>query len=261
MRPWILAILILAFSSPRPAVAQDLVPAYSSGAGESLIPKKSLSLSYGFEADFASQYVWRGLALSQGPVLQPSLWLTVGGFSFSIWGNFVLDDAPNQGQLSEVDFTLGYGRRYRRFFFNALLYFYLFPHESFPATGEGSLVMGFSLGAFKLYSNQNSDFIANPGGYYGIFGLSYERKLHPLLSLKTASEFGWANAAFNRSNFGVSKFAANLVNWALEFQWNVKSPFYLRPYVEVDVLLDSELRASVAHPTIVSGGLGLGFQF
>lgn len=261
MRPWILAILLLAFFSPRPAAAQDLVPVYSGGNGDNAIPKKSTNLSLGFEMDFASQYVWRGIALSQGPVLQPSLWLTVGGASFSVWGNYVLDDEPNQGQLNEVDFTLSYGRSFRRFFFNALLYFYLFPHQDVPATGEGSLVLGVSWGPIKLFTNQNSDFIANPGGYFGYFGISYEKALHPKFTMKTTAEFGWANAAFNQSNFKISKFALNLVDWELEFQWLVKSPLYLRPYMEVDVLIDSELRASVSQPTIVSGGLGVGFQF
>jgi hypothetical protein len=259
MRLWILQLLLLAALCPRTVAAQDLVPVYSGGTGDNAIPKKDEGFSLGFEADFASQYVWRGIALSQGPVLQPSLWLTLGGATFSAWGNFVLNDEPNQGQLNEVDFTLGYGRHVRRFFFNALLYFYLFPHQAVPATAEGSLVLGLTFGPVKVYTNQNSDFIANPGGYFGFFGLSYEKRIHPVLSMKTSAEFGWANGSFNRSNFGISKFAANLFDWELEFQWLVKSPFYLRPYLEVDVLLDSDLRRSVADPNIVSGGLG--FQF
>jgi len=246
---------------PQVALAQDPNPVYSSGSGETAIPGKNKGLNLGFELDFASQYVWRGIALSQGPVLQPSLWTTYRGFTFSIWGNFVLNDEPNQGQLNEVDFTLGYGRRSRHFFFNALMYFYLFPHQDVPATGEGSAVFGFEWASVRVYTNQNSDFIANPGSYFGIFGVSYEKKFHPKLTMKTTAELGWANGSFNQANFGVSKFAANLIDWELEFQWKLRSPFYLRPYLEVDVLLDSELRRSVAHPNIVSGGLGVGFQF
>src|SRR5918996_4671142 len=129
MRLWILQLLLLAALCPRTVAAQDLVPVYSGGTGDNAIPKKDEGFSLGFEADFASQYVWRGIALSQGPVLQPSLWLTLGGATFWAWGTFVLNDEPNQGQLNEVDFTFGYGRDVRRFFFNALLYFYLFPHQ------------------------------------------------------------------------------------------------------------------------------------
>ena len=40
-------------------------------------------LSFGAELDGNSRYVWRGLALSSGPVLQPSAWVSLAGFTLT----------------------------------------------------------------------------------------------------------------------------------------------------------------------------------
>ena len=38
-------------------------------------------LSYGGEVDFVSRYVWRGLPFSDGPALEPSVWVSLLGVS------------------------------------------------------------------------------------------------------------------------------------------------------------------------------------
>src|SRR5262245_1281042 len=46
--------------------------------------------TYGAEMDFNSRYVWRGLLLGNGPVAQPSAWISAYGFTFIGWGNVAL---------------------------------------------------------------------------------------------------------------------------------------------------------------------------
>ncbi|HKX11903.1 MAG TPA: hypothetical protein VJP40_02030, partial [bacterium] len=242
--------------------AEDTTPVYSGETGDKLIPDdESDGLGWGLEADFVSQYVWRGIALSEGPVLQPSLWLSYQGAIFSVWGNYVLNDEANQGQLNEVDFTFTYSRRHKHFFFGTLLYFYLYPNQDTPATAEASAILGLEWGDWKVFTAQHVDVIATPGAYFGVFGTSYERELNAKLSLKTVAGFGWADSSFNQANFDVSKFAANLFAWKLELHWLVKDPLYLRSHMKVSVLLDEALRDSVDDPTIISGGLAVGVEF
>jgi len=142
-----------------------------------------------------------------------------------------------------------------------LLDFYLFPHQDTPATAEGQAILGLELGDWKVFTAQAVDVIATPGAYFGAFGVSYEKTFNDKFSLKTVTGFAWADSSYNRVNFGVSSFAANLFSWKLELNWTIKDPLYLRPHMGVDVLLDQDLRQSVAEPTLISGGLGIGAEF
>ncbi|HKY64179.1 MAG TPA: hypothetical protein VJR29_12260 [bacterium] len=262
MRNGLALLLILSLLAPGVGRAEEAAPVYSGETGDKLIPaEEGEGVAWGLEADFVSQYVWRGIALSEGPVLQPSGWLSYQGAIFSVWGNFVLNDEANQGRLNEVDFTLGYGRRFRDFFVGTLFLFYLYPHQDVAATGEGSVILGFQRGPFTVFTAQLFDMIAAPGAYFGVAGGAFEWELHEKLSMKASAGFAWANAAFNEANFEVSKFAANLFVGNLEFTWTVKGPLYLRPHVKVSVLLDEGLRSSVDEATLINGGLAVGVEF
>ena len=46
-----------------------------------------------FSTAFASRYVWRGQTLSKGFVAQPTVGITLGGFSANLWSNVDLDTA------------------------------------------------------------------------------------------------------------------------------------------------------------------------
>lgn len=66
--------------------------------------------------DILSQYLWRGMAYSQGSaVLQPSLTASWKGFSLNVWGNLDTDakfqNNPSKGvKWTETDLTFSYTR-------------------------------------------------------------------------------------------------------------------------------------------------------
>lgn len=64
--------------------------------------EKENKVSFDLGADLVSSYVWRG-AYQTSAAIQPSMGLTVGGFSLSAWGS-----VPFSGTAKEVDFTVGY---------------------------------------------------------------------------------------------------------------------------------------------------------
>ena len=39
--------------------------------------KEYSNITYGAEIDFASQYIWRGIELSDGVVLEPAVWIKI----------------------------------------------------------------------------------------------------------------------------------------------------------------------------------------
>lgn len=259
-----LMFLVLAFGIFLNAQLYATEPnaSFSGENAERLIPAEAgEDFEFGVEADFVSQYVWRGIALSDGPVLQPSMWFSAYGATFTVWGNFVLNDEANQGQLNEIDFNLGYVYQHKNFFIGSLFLFYLYPHQDVAATGEGSVILGFQKGPFKIFTVQLVDIVAAPGAYFGLAGASFEKELHSRFSLKTSLGVGWANGKFNEVYFEVPKAKANVLAWTLDFNWAVRDPLFLRPHMKVTTLLSSNLKESVDHPTIVSGGLALGVEF
>lgn len=64
--------------------------------------EKDDKISFDLGADLVSSYVWRG-AHQTSVAVQPSMGLTVGGFSVTAWGS-----VPFSGTAKEVDFTVGY---------------------------------------------------------------------------------------------------------------------------------------------------------
>ena len=64
-----------------------------------------------FSTAFASRYVWRGQTLSQGFVAQPTVGMTLGGFSANLWSNVDLDNDEEDDDgivMNETDLTLNY---------------------------------------------------------------------------------------------------------------------------------------------------------
>ncbi|GBE00469.1 bacterial protein of unknown function [bacterium BMS3Abin07] len=57
--------------------------------------------------DIMSNYVWRGIKLSNSYVVQPSVGITYGGFGANLWSNWD-SDFNNNAELTETDLTLDY---------------------------------------------------------------------------------------------------------------------------------------------------------
>jgi hypothetical protein len=64
-----------------------------------------------FSAALGSRYVWRGQILSEGIVLQPTVAMTLGGFSANLWSNVDLDNDEEDDDgivMNETDLTVNY---------------------------------------------------------------------------------------------------------------------------------------------------------
>ena len=71
-------------------------------ASFSIQAQEKEKISFNLEADMVSSYIWRG-AYQTSVAIQPSMGLSVAGFSVSAWGS-----VPFSGTAKEVDFTVGY---------------------------------------------------------------------------------------------------------------------------------------------------------
>jgi hypothetical protein len=219
-------------------------------------------LSLGAELDGNSRYVWRGLALNDGPVLQPSAWVSLAGFTVTPWANFAFreDDAP--AGFNELDVTLDYSRDISDLTVTPSFSAYLYPNQAdAPPTGELALALSYAVGPVRICTDHSVDLIATPGAYFGDAGLSFDSDLVPDLTVEASAYAGWGSARFNEANIGVNRAALNAAGADLAMAWSPGGLFYLRPHAALSVLLDRELRAAVSMPLLIAGGLRVGKEF
>jgi hypothetical protein len=222
----------------------------------------ALPVTAGLEADFVSRYVWRGLALSNGPVFQPSFWASFAGFTLTPWANVAFRDGNARAGLNELDFTLDYSRDVFNLTVNPSFSAYFYPGQTDAApTGEPALALSYPVGPVSVFSDHWVDVIDNPGAYFGDAGLSFEREFARNLSVEASARAGWASARFNNANFGVNRAALNLGGADLALSWSPGGLFYLRPHAALSVIPDRELRAAVASPLLIAGGVAIGKGF
>jgi hypothetical protein len=219
-------------------------------------------LTVGLEADLVSRYVWRGLALSDGPVLQPSVWASFAGFTLTPWVNVALHEDSARAGLNELDLALDYSRDVFDLTVDPSFAMYLYPNQADAApTGELAVALSYPVGPISIFTNQSVDLIATPGAYFGDAGLSIESELARNLSVEASVRAGWASARFNDANLGVNRAALNMGGADLALTWSPGGWFYLRPHGALSVLFDPELRAAVTSPLLITGGLAIGREF
>ena len=84
-----------------------------------------------------SAYIWRGMVLNDRPVFQPSVTVSGGGFSGSVWANVNLTaDNDFKGEASEIDYWAAYTLSGKDVDWTLTYYAYTFPHTSALSTQE-----------------------------------------------------------------------------------------------------------------------------
>jgi hypothetical protein len=88
-------------------------------------------LEFEFDAPVFSRYVWRGLNVTDGPVVQPSLAVSSGAWSLGFWGNVEREDS-----CTEFDATVAFSESLGDWGWSAGLAWYEYPNTGYQGTGE-----------------------------------------------------------------------------------------------------------------------------
>lgn len=153
------------------------------------------------ELDFNSAYVWRGIVLNKGPVIQPSVDVSLPlGIGLNVWGNMDIDDndgTVKAGEFSEIDITIS-----KEFLSGPVTWSvgyieYLFPYQGDTyATTEGTREVQISAALSSAYGLSIS-----LTGYYDIdevkdlyaaLALEYSTKLPGNLDLGAGTAIAYA---------------------------------------------------------------------
>jgi len=215
--------------------------------------------SFTFEATPLSQYAWRGLVLTNGPVLQTSSTVNYRGAHVNVFTNQDLNGVNGRrGKVNELDFDLGYDYARDRATLSAGTIHYTYPNTTAASTTE--LYAGVRLaGPLNASVRGYFDVAAIRGGYVTAdvahsVGLP---KLAPDVTWEAvlAAGAGCGSANHNAAYYGVKRLALADLHPSLSLPLS-RGKFRLTPRLGYGMLLDPALRggrAAKAHG--FSGGV------
>lgn len=217
--------------------------------------------------DANSAYVWRGMTLNNGFVLQPSMDVSQGGFAFNVWGNYDVDDyngTLNENRFSEVDLTGTYTHKIGSVDASVGVIHYLFPEAKEGAdthTTELFVGLAYDLGAGFNISTKFYYDIDAVSDYFVTAGLGYTYDLNPQTALGLSGMISYAGEDFTAYYVGGTD--SGFFNYTLtaSVKYKVNDAFSIGANVNLTDNLDSKAMPDEAVHTNVYGGLNLSYTF
>jgi len=222
-------------------------------------------LSVSADLTVASKYVWRGLLLTDDPVLQPSVTLSHGKLSLNLWGNTDLTDVNGTpGEVNEFDYTLDYSFSVDQIDVSLGVIQYTFPHTAFEPTteiyGSAGLDIPFSP---KITVYYDTDEV---GGVYGAVAAGYgipigevSRGISPTLDL--SGSVGYASANWNKGYYGVDSSGPVDLLLGASLSVPLDETLTIAPFVNYSSVLDGDLRDAVSKEDTFCFGATLSISF
>lgn len=216
----------------------------------------------GGEIELPSRYVWRGLALSDGPALQPALWTGAFGLTAWTWANLHLGEATAPDPTWEIDAGLDYAHEWNGLAVEAGIQVYGYPGvEDAPPTGELRAALAVPRGPVTLSTEHSVDVIEYPGAYFGEIALSLAHEPADGLSMEWSFALGWGSKKFNEAYVGPATDAINAARGSVVVQWEPLDLLYLRARFETSAVLEAELREAVGEPVLFVAALAVGSEW
>jgi hypothetical protein len=220
-------------------------------------------ISYGAEIEVNSRYIWHGIPYSEGGVVQPSIWLSRNGFTFTVWANSPLSNHSFLSRWDEIDLTLSYEKQFGKLTVEPCFNYYLYPGvQDCPPTGELAVKFSYPLrGSLAGFTTHTFDVVEYGGSYFGEAGVEYERALGPRTSWASSIGIGWGSERFNQTYIGPNKGALNVAAFDVSLTYRLNEAAYLRTHIGFSSILDRTLRRGLTDPDNLIVGLAAGFEF
>ncbi len=229
------------------------------------------------KVDAVSAYLWRGQALNDEPVVQPSLTVSTDyGLSFNTWGSYNLTDnlGPDADkEFTEVDVSASYAVPVKVVDLSVGVVDYEFPHtivvtedeegriaaaKAYPGTREASVTVGKSDFVLAPSATVSYDF-DEANGFYGVFSLnpSYDLIADKLTAGLTVS-VGAGSSEYNKFYFGEDSDALNDGTAKASLGYTLTKSCSVGAYVQYSKLLDSAIEKAAKDIYFNDGEMWLG---
>jgi len=135
---WVGCVTAGAVRAEEPAATPAPVTAPETEAG----PFFDLDLTWN------SKYVWRGINVTEDPVLEPAITFGYGDLSLNVWANLDTTAVNDyEWQANEMDYTLDYSTSWKNLNFSVGGIFYQFPGAEDSSTVEAYGAVGLDIPA------------------------------------------------------------------------------------------------------------------
>ncbi len=226
------------------------------------------NIAVSFYSNFRSKYVTHALAASEGWVWQPSATIEWYGLGFNVWGNFVLDDEPDQGKLNEVDLTLYYDIKTHGFTIHPYFVAYLYPTNNKNSLDYSaytdllpSIQVAYSAGPVDIFADVETYVHPNPGAVRAEFGIGLTEKLPWNFGIETSGLVGFDNSRYNNAVFNISDTTFDYFTYSIAFPWNPIKGLVVKPNAHVSAYFQQKFRNAAKNPVLVWGGIDLSYSF
>ncbi|GEM_PF-5920247 len=229
-----------------------LVPAHAMGDGS------GVTLGAGVDANRA--FLWRGLEIDRGLLVQPSAWASNRGWSAELWGNLVADEVDPEADrgLTEIDGIITRQAGLAGMSLEASLTGYYFPKQAGSSTAELGLCLSHGLGPVGIRASGALDVAEHAGGLYGEIGIDWERDLGGPASISAGASQGLATAKFNRSYLGLDRASLGPLKLSAGLSLQLAGSVKLRPHAEWYRAMDRDVAGLVPDDQF---NIGLAVEF
>jgi hypothetical protein len=143
-----------------------------------------------------SRYVSRGVAMSEGPVLQPSAWIAIDDVTLSVFGNYVLTEEGQESRFNEADVSLAWSREWNGFIIEPAFILYTYPHSEEHSQYEPGLTLAREWGPWRLSTFHSLTFaVGEKASYYGEVAIGYQYDFSEKLSFVAEWAVSWPTPA------------------------------------------------------------------
>ena len=230
----------------------------SVAAGELPAGTETESPVIGAEIDFNSKYLWHGQEYSNRSVLQPSVWVSAGELTATLWTNNELSE-----DLNEINAILEYPLEFKKFLVEPSFSYYVYPTQ--PGCNP-MIELAFKIShplseKFSLYTSQNFYFLNGDVGdsYFGGLGLDFETGIAENIKLNVSPFAALGSIKYNRENFGYPEWAFDLISADVSLEYGFFGGWYVKPHFTYAFLPDKNLTENDRSNTAV--GIALGAEF
>jgi len=93
--------------------------------------------TFGADIGIESKYMYNGIDLNSGPVMQSDAWVAWGDFSVSVWSSVdVTDELDQQGDIDELDISADYYHEFDNLVYEMGLIYVMYPNLNSGAEAE-----------------------------------------------------------------------------------------------------------------------------
>ena len=200
--------------------------------------------------DFASAYVFRGVTLNDGFVMQPGAEISgfpideaYGSVAIGIWANYDIDAIDNEGSdVSEIDYYISYSLPIEALDVGVAYTEYTYPGSGDNADKEIALSLGSAIGTNGLYSSITFNYGVGGAVEKDLYiqgALDYETELSDALSASAGVTVGYLVSDSGADGFNDATASVGL-GYALNDNWSIGAGLTYIAQLDDEVLSDDD---------------------